>query len=607
MEYKFLKDRGALAEGKSAGDASENAMTIAGFRPRLSQTTPLTKRDANRLLRQVTPEMANLIPESLAREHNLCCIDADGDTLIVAAMVADDLSVQDKLRFMLNRDVRFVPASESAIRSAIDRVFGMSETESVDSMIAEFTDTDFDVTKVQGFSGFAPLKKNRRAHVVDYKKGARDLGADLGGSGLDNTPRLGGHTMLSFVVEEGDRVLMRRTDGTMEILIGPTKVNRFRKVFRPMQHYVAHPGEFLIVRFRDGRQEHIPGPTELWFDPRVHQEINREDALQIAAREAVVVYSRPTDDSEEISRRIVNGPALFVPEPGEWLHTFSWHGSRGGSQGVEKSANSLVFQKLWLMPDQMYHDIRDVRTADDAVLTIRLMIFFELLDIEKMLETTHDPIGDFVNAATSDVVGFTGQHDFESFKQNTHQLNELETYKQLMNRASQCGYRINKVVYRGYGAPESLQQMHNQAIEARTRLQLERANEQQSQDLENYKLDCQLDRASKRRVEQSAEVEHELTMTQKKQAAERQERTARHELVLTQRRHEREQEFEMQSRQHQQEREQLDALRNLGVDLTAYLTQSRADRVIELRGGSAGTHVHLDQATNDNGHARKNE
>ncbi len=411
---------------------------------------------------------------------------------------------------------------------------------------------------------------------------------------------LEGHSMFSYVVEEGQRVLMRRADGSMEILVGPVKVFRFRKVFRPMQHYVAHPGEFLIVRYRDGRQEHLPGPTELWFDPRVHQEITREDALQIAAREAVVVYSRPEEGSEEISRRIVHGPALFVPEPGEWLHTFSWHGSKGGSQGMEKTANSLTFQKLWLMPDQMYHDIQDVRTADDAVLTIRLMIFFELLDIEKMLETTHDPIGDFVNAATSDVVGFTGQHDFESFKHNTNLLNELDAYKQLTNRANQCGYRINKVVYRGYGAPESLQLMHNQAIEARTRLQLERANEQQAQDLENYKLDCQLTRAGKRRSEQTAEVEHDLTLTQIKQAAERQEKNARHEMVLQQRQRDQEQQIEIRTRQHHQEREQLDALRNLGVDLTAYLTQSRADRVIELRGGGAGTHVHLDQTPSEN-------
>src|SRR5262249_18380430 len=155
-----------------------------------------------------------------------------------------------------------------------------------------------------------------------------------------------------------------------------------------------------------------------------------------------------------------------------------------------------------------------VRTADDAVLTLRLMIFFEMLDIERMLDTTHDPIGDFVNAATSDVVEFTNKYTFEAFKRNTEHLNELETYRQLTGRAAQCGYRINKVVYRGYGTAEALQQMHDQAIEARTKLQLERATEQQSQDLENYKLDSQLARAGKRRTEQTAEVGHDLELAQ---------------------------------------------------------------------------------------------
>src|SRR4030095_4400707 len=99
---------------------------------------------------------------------------------------------------------------------------------------------------------------------------------------------------------------------------------------------------------------------------------------------------------------------------------------------------------------------------------------------------------------SSDVVDFTGRHDFESFKHNTDQLNELATYRQLTGRAAQCGYRINKVVYRGYGAPDRLQQMHDQAIEARTKLQLERATEEQSQSLEDYKLNAQMNRAPRR-------------------------------------------------------------------------------------------------------------
>jgi hypothetical protein len=40
------------------------------------------------------------------------------------------------------------------------------------------------------------------------------------------------------------------------------------------------------------------------------------------------------------------------------------------------------------------------------------------------------------------------------------------------------------------------------------------------------------------------------------------------------------------------QREHLAALRDLGVDLTQYLTQARADQIIELR-GQGGHHVHL--------------
>jgi hypothetical protein len=212
-----------------------------------------------------------------------------------------------------------------------------------------------------------------------------------------------------------------------------------------------------------------------------------------------------------------------------------------------------------------------------------------------MLETTHDPIGDFVNAATSDVVDFTGRHDFESFKRNTDKLNELETYRQLAGRASQCGYRINKVVYRGYGAPERLQQMHDQAIEARTKLQLERATEQQAQDLENYKLESQMLRAGKRRQEQTAEVAHQLELDQTKQEAGLRAREAQLNFQRQQQRLESEFRLELRTRQDTHRRDHLAELHRLGVDLTAYLTQDRADRVIEVRGpqGSA-THVHLD-------------
>lgn len=401
--------------------------------------------------------------------------------------------------------------------------------------------------------------------------------------------------MFFFTVEEGQKVLMHCRNGTIEVLSGPCRRWIGSRRFQPMEHYVAHPGEFLILRFRDGRQQHLIGPAELWFDPRVHLSVEKEDGLQVSAKEAVVVYSQ-AKNSGAISRRIVYGPTLFTPEPGEWLHRFSWHASRGGSQGVSKKPNALVFHKLWLMPDQMYHDVPDVRTADDAVLTIRLMIFFELLDIERMLDSTHDPIGDFVNAATSDVVEFIGRRDFEGFKRETEKLNELETYKQLARRGQQCGYRITNVVYRGYGAPPSLQQMHDQAIEARTRLQLDRATEQQAQELENYKLECQLQRAGKRRTEQTSEVEHDLQLAAKRGEAQMREAEAKRRFSRQERQRDADLQAEIRRNEDARQREHLTALKEMGVDLTAYLTQGRADRVIELRGG-VDPHIHLDRLT----------
>ncbi|MCI0701920.1 MAG: hypothetical protein L0241_12635, partial [Planctomycetia bacterium] len=588
------------------------------------------------------PAIVELIPESVARENLVFPLRLEGPVLYVAAVDPGDLMIRDKLTFILNKDIRLVRHPREHIQEAINRHYGRTETESVDSMLVEFTDTAIEFTQTESAgrdreqiaslrAGLArkpkappppqasPARGSFGRTITDFKKGLRgvqdaededtDFELSLGEAmpdalgpplwGEERAPNFGSDGMWYYTVEEGQRALMIHKSGRVEVIVGPARVWKWGKRFERMRHFVAHPGDFLVVRYRDGRQEHIAGPTDVWFDPRIHEGITRQEALQLAAKEAVVVYSKAAEN-QPISRRLVYGPTLFVPAPGEWLHTFSWHGSEGGSQGVRKVAKGLVFQKLWLMPDQMYHDVTDVRTADDAVLTIKLMMFFELLDIERMLETTHDPIGDFINAATSDVVDFLGHRTFEAFKLETGKLNELETYRQVTARAAQNGYRINKVVYRGYGAPDRLQAMHDQAIEARTKLQLERATEEQSQSLEDFKLNAQMNRAARRRTEQAVEVDTEIELARKRHDAERQQKEAERTANREQRRRDAETEQEIRRQADERQRAHLGALKEMGVDLTAFLTQGRADRVIELRGGKGvSPHLHLDGAEED--------
>lgn len=78
-----------------------------------------------------------------------------------------------------------------------------------------------------------------------------------------------------------------------------------------------------------------------------------------------------------VDRRVVHGPAVFMPGSDEWLHEFSWHGSikdgkgsKTGYSGDVKVPHALNFTTLRCMPEQMYYSVRDVRTLDDANLTV---------------------------------------------------------------------------------------------------------------------------------------------------------------------------------------------------------------------------------------------
>ncbi len=601
MNYTLLKNSGALQEGVSSSfrdGTGSSVIDLLAEQALLSGTSVAGFTQIHDLPQRTIPlQLIELVPESVARENVVIPVESDGERITLAAVHPDDVALADKLRFILGVDIAFVKAPRKHILGAIDHHYGRDHGESVDSMLCEFTETAIDFDE-------APRREMTRVRGLSPQL-VRELRGTAKSSVMATTSSppptaiytAEGQGMWYFVVPEGERVLVRHVNGRMEEVRGPRRMWRGWKVVIPMERHVAHPGEFLIVRFLDGRQEHHAGPTQIWRDPRQHASVEKRECLQLAAKEAVVVYRNEVAESPDrpTSRRIVYGPTQFIPQPGEWLHTFSWHASKGGAKGVEKVPNGLVFQKLWLMPDQMYHDVHDVRTADGAVLTIRLMIFFELIDIERMLDNTHDPIGDFVNAATADVVEFVGKLDFEAFKGQTDKLNEVATYRQLLGRASQAGYRITNVVYRGYGAADSLQQMHNQAIEARTKLQLERETEQQSQQLEDYKLQSQLARTGQRRAEQLNEARHTMELAREKSTAALDVRREQAQFLRQKKLDDARTEEEATRILQGVQLDHLRAIAGLGVDLTRYLTQSRADRVIEFRNAAAvSPQVHLD-------------
>ena len=312
--------------------------------------------------------------------------------------------------------------------------------------------------------------------------------------------------MFGFItIREGERVAVWKQNGTRKVLDGPKLLFKGFNQTKPMNLITAEPDEYLQIKYLTGETVHKRGPVSEWYDELVHQEINVEKALPINANEAIVIYK---EENGQVNRRIQKGPALAVIEANEWLHHFRWHGADPENHRL-KIPGALEFSKLRVIPDQLYFDVDEVRTTDEALLTIKLMVFYELTDIEKMLDKTHDPIADFINALAADIIGFVGCTTFEKFKERTRKLNELDTYKQLAKRAECIGYKISKVVYRGYHANTKLQAMHDNAIETRTALLLEAETEKQAQELKDLKQDREVKREQVNRDEAVKAAKHE--------------------------------------------------------------------------------------------------
>ena len=90
-----------------------------------------------------------LVPESVARENVVLPLRMDGDSIVVAINDPMKFEVIDKLRFILNREVKCEVATNDAILTSINRHYGQGESESVDSMLAEFTETAIDFTQTE--------------------------------------------------------------------------------------------------------------------------------------------------------------------------------------------------------------------------------------------------------------------------------------------------------------------------------------------------------------------------------------------------------------------------------------------------------------------------
>ncbi|KAI6661072.1 hypothetical protein LOD99_13794 [Oopsacas minuta] len=386
---------------------------------------------------------------------------------------------------------------------------------------------------------------------------------------------------MPLTVYEGERYLITNTRGVGHVVRGPDRIfvgvnEEAQRLFRRS----AGPDQYLVIRYRELGQiriEHRHGPCFEFENPLTHESITIKNAEKLNSNEMLVVYKQ---EQELIQRRLVPGPAIFVPESNEWFHQFKWHGQDLENLGKIRPGVHQ-FTKLQMIPSQIYYDVTEVRTNDDILIEIQLMLFYEISDVDRMLNGSTDPIADLINAVASDVISFVSALSYQDFLQQTGLLSDMKTYAQLDNRADKIGCSISNVVYRGYKAPQKLQAIQLNAITSRTNLKIKNELDNMSNEITSFKLTKEMDRLDlKQQVDQlRSEMKHAIDQTAKN-----------HEITLNQMKHQAAIEEEDSLAAHQLEMKKgdkdleirfLKELKVLGVDINAYLKGQQETPVAE--------------------------
>lgn len=160
----------ALSLASSHGISADDALTKLGY----VSAEEISSRQAEQFGyefvdledREIPSSIIGLVPESVARENIVIPLDRDEESLTIAIHDPMKYEVLDKLRFILNCEIKVVLSGKEAIQAAINRHYGQDETESVDSMITEFTETAIDFTAVEAAEAMQVAEEDDNAPVI---------------------------------------------------------------------------------------------------------------------------------------------------------------------------------------------------------------------------------------------------------------------------------------------------------------------------------------------------------------------------------------------------------------------------------------------------------
>ena len=250
--------------------------------------------------------------------------------------------------------------------------------------------------------------------------------------------------------------------------------------------------EYASIIYIDGNIKNIKGPETIINNTQIIKNIEVKKILFIESNELIVTHTI-NQQTFQTTRNIIKGPKYFIPLPTEKILNFIWSGTSKNSKYNIKQTNQLQFNVFKNISQQMYLDVLNVFTSDHVDLTIKLMIFYDFINIEKMLDNTNDPICNISTEIINLIIKNISNMTFDEFKNEFKNINTKINDNEYEN-LDRIGVKINKISLIGYEAPTILQEIHNNSLKEKMKIILDKEIIEGEELNKSYKLNEQLKR-----------------------------------------------------------------------------------------------------------------
>ncbi|MBI5286946.1 MAG: type IV-A pilus assembly ATPase PilB [Deltaproteobacteria bacterium] len=107
----------------------------------------------------IEAEVIKLIPEDVARKYHVMPIRRRGATLVIAMADPSNIFAIDDIKFLTGYNIESVVASETAIKSAIEKYYGAEEAQSLAEVLSDIEETEMEIVHEEEEVDLSDLKK----------------------------------------------------------------------------------------------------------------------------------------------------------------------------------------------------------------------------------------------------------------------------------------------------------------------------------------------------------------------------------------------------------------------------------------------------------------